>query len=73
MNKLEQVDEFAAFAKMRLERDSSAGIDDLYDQWRQTAFADLDAKAVVASVKDVERGERGIPTEPCIPNLMARF
>ena len=59
MNTLEQIDDFAAFAKTRLGADASANIDELYGEWRRKAFADTDAKAVMASVRDIESGERG--------------
>ena len=58
MTELEpEFDEFAQFAR----RHCSAGvtIDELYDRWRSQVFRDNDASAVMASMRDLEAGERG--------------
>lgn len=61
MNTVNQINEFASFALGRLQTQNQASIDDLYLEWRTEAFRDIDAAAVMASVRDIEAGERGRP------------
>ncbi len=63
MNTLDQINDFSAFAKSRLGSGEQVDIDQLYDEWRIQAFADIDALAVQASVGDLENGERGEPLD----------
>ncbi len=66
MNTLDQINDFSAFAKSRLGRGDQVdqvGIDQLYDEWRSKAFADMDSLAIRASVRDLESGERGEPVD----------
>ncbi len=68
----ELIDDFSIFAKARLGVDACASIDELYDEWRQKAFRDLDAAAIAASLRDVERGERGEPVETFLADFEER-
>ena len=61
MNTLDQINDFSAFAKSRLGSGEQVDIDRLYDEWRSQAFADVDALAIQASMRDLENGERGEP------------
>ena len=63
MNTLDQINDFSAFAKSRLGSGEQVDIDQLYDEWRSKAFAEIDALAIKASVRDLENGERGEPVE----------
>lgn len=63
MTTIQPIDDFLSFAKSALGKDDSVSIDELYGQWRSQAFKDVDAKAVAASVRDLESGERGEPLE----------
>ena len=63
MNTLDQINDFSAFAKSRLGNGEQVDIDRLYDEWRTQAFADVDALAMRASVRDLENGERGEPLD----------
>ena len=59
MSTIEQINDFAAFARSQAADDGSASIDDLYSQWRDRQCRDVDAAAVAASLSDLEAGERG--------------
>lgn len=61
MTTIDQVNDFSAFAADRLNGLSEASIDELYEEWRAKAFREIDARAVMASVRDLEAGERGQP------------
>lgn len=61
MATIDQVNDFSAFATNRLNGLSGASIDELYEEWRAKAFHEIDARAVMASVRDFEAGERGRP------------
>ena len=63
MNTLDQINDFSAFAKSRLGSGEQVNIDQLYDEWRSKAFADVDALAIQASIRDLENGERGEPID----------
>lgn len=63
MTTIDQIDDFAQFAKRLLAGGHNLTIDDLYDQWRRQALKDTDRLAVQASLRDVEKGERGQPVE----------
>ena len=63
MTTVEQIDDFAEFAKHQLVSGHDHSIDELYDQWRRLAFRDTDAQAVQASLRDLENGERGQPVD----------
>lgn len=55
----DQIDSFSDFAKATVSAGESASIDELYSRWRATINRDVDAAAVMASVRDIEAGERG--------------
>lgn len=64
----ELIESFRSFALQRLGReDGDLSIDELYDCWRQENTDDEQARedllAVQASLRDMERGERGRPLE----------
>ncbi|MEQ8848602.1 hypothetical protein [Botrimarina sp.] len=61
MDTASQITDFANFAMSQLQAQRKASIDDLYLEWRTEVFRDVDAAAVMASVRDVEAGERGRP------------
>lgn len=69
MTASEMLDDFVAFAKQQLEEDANASIDELYADWRAKSVSELDAQAILASVQDLENGERGVPLE----DFLARF
>ena len=69
MNTLDQINDFSAFAKSRLDSGEQVDIDQLYDEWRSKAFADIDALAIQASVRDLENGERGEPLDEFLANF----
>lgn len=62
MNTLDLLNDFSTYAKSRLSGEQ-VDIDQLYDEWRRQAFADVDALAVRASVRDLDSGERGEPLD----------
>ena len=59
MTVTDQIEDFARFARSRLADGGQRSIDELYAEWRQQAFKDIDAAAIKASVRDLENGERG--------------
>ena len=69
MNTLDQIDDFTAFAKSRLGSGAQVDIDQLYDEWRSKAFADIDALAIQASIRDLENGERGESLDDFLANF----
>ena len=69
MSTLDQINDFSAFAKSRLGSGEQVDIDQLYDEWRSKAFADIDALAIKASVRDLEKGERGEPLDEFLANF----
>jgi hypothetical protein len=69
MNTLDQINDFSAFAKSRLGSGEQVDIDQLYDEWRSKAFADIDALAIQASVRDLENDERGEPLDEFLANF----
>jgi len=55
-----ELDSFTRFARQRIEAAGGAvSMDDLYDQWREGHSASEDASAVLAALRDMERGEKG--------------
>ena len=63
MSTLDSLHEFSAFASERLAESSDPTIDELYEEWRSKKFEEIDAVAVMASVRDLESGERGQPLD----------
>jgi hypothetical protein len=61
MSTSELVHDFSNFAAGRLTGATEPSIDELYEEWRSKAFQEVDAAAVMASVRDLEAGERGRP------------
>jgi len=59
----EKIDDFTTFAKSQVSKEENVSIDTLYDRWRELAFREEDALAVLASLRDLENGERGQPVE----------
>ena len=59
METINQIEDFAAFAKGQIDAGQDRSIDDLFDEWRQRASRETDALAVQASIRDLENGERG--------------
>jgi len=59
MTTIDQIEDFATFARSQLVAGQELSIDDLYHQWRQQIFKDTDALAVQASLRDFQNGERG--------------
>jgi hypothetical protein len=63
MTTIDQIDEFSVFAKERLGSEPDRSMDELYEEWRRRAFKDVDALAILASLRDLKNGERGQPVE----------
>jgi len=63
METINQIEDFAMFAKDQLDASQDRTIEDLFEQWRQHAFRDTDSLAVRASIRDLENGERGEPLD----------
>lgn len=61
MATIDLVNDFSAFAASRLLGSAEPSIDELYEAWRTEAFREIDARAVMASVRDLEAGDRGQP------------
>jgi len=61
MTTIDQIEDFATFARNQLGSGQEHSIDDLYHQWRQHLFKDSDVLAVQASLRDLQNGERGQP------------
>lgn len=58
---MDQLHDFSAFAASRLSGSQEPTIDQLYEEWRSKVFREIDGRAVMASVRDLEAGERGQP------------
>lgn len=60
---LNQVDEFRAFVLGRARLGEQLSIDELYDEWRvrnpSSSELNANAKAIDASLKDLDSGEQG--------------
>jgi predicted NAD-dependent protein-ADP-ribosyltransferase YbiA (DUF1768 family) len=69
MSTSELVNDFSKFAAVRLSGTTQPSIDELYEEWRASTFQDIDAAAVMASVRDLEAGERGRP----VSEFLAEF
>ena len=72
MSIIDQIEDFSAFAKTRIQGNQDVSIDELYGQWRDQAFASVDAHAVAASIRDIEQGERGEPLEEFLADFDAK-
>lgn len=59
MASIEQdLESFTQFAKRKIESgESAASMDELFVEWRRQRIAAEDAAAVLASLRDMERGE----------------
>ncbi len=61
---IDQVEQFRSFVLDRLGRGGSdSSIDELYDEWRihnpSPSELESDSKAIAASLRDLDRGDRG--------------
>jgi len=57
---LEQLQAFTEYARARIDAGANPeSIDELYDEWRTSELASVDARAVAASLRDMEQGETG--------------
>lgn len=54
-----EIEQFTAFAKANDARAES--LDELFDHWREQSLAETDARAIAASLRDMETGETGRP------------
>ena len=74
MASIEQdLDSFTQFAKQKIASgETTASMDDLFEQWRQQRIAAEDAAAVLESVRDLERGERGVDFETFVEEFSKR-
>ena len=72
MSIIDQIEDFSAFAKTRIQGNQDVSIDELYGQWRDQAFASVDAHAVAASIRDIEQGERGEPLDEFLADFDAK-
>ncbi len=72
MATLDHLNDFSAFAAGRLNGHAEPSIDELYEEWRAKAFADIDGRAVMASVRDLEAGERGQPLDEFLAEFDAK-
>jgi anthranilate phosphoribosyltransferase len=56
----QDLESFTQFARQRIQAEGPAlSMDELYDQWRERHSAPEDAAAILASVRDMEKGETG--------------
>lgn len=70
MTTLQQIDDFANFARQLAEAEGEhVPMDDLYDRWREQAYRDEDRAAVLASIRDFENGDRGRPVQEFLADL----
>jgi len=73
MTTMQQLDEFSRFAKQLVEREGEQlPLDAVFDRWHQEAFRQDDLARIRASVKDYERGERGIALDKYLSEFDAR-
>ena len=75
---LDQLHSFQAYATARLQTGGAQlELDDLLDEWKSQYTEDQtghdDALAVSASLRDIERGERGALVEDVIADLKTRY
>ena len=72
----ELIENFRTFALERLGRGADLSVDELYDSWRQEnpdeEQASEDLLAVKASLRDMDRGERGRPFDEFARDFRAR-
>jgi hypothetical protein len=56
----QELESFARFAKAKIDRGETAlSIDVLFDAWRLQHPSEEDALAIRASIRDMEKGEKG--------------
>lgn len=74
MASIEQdLESFTQFAKRKIASGESAvSMDELFVQWRRQRMAAEDAAAVLASLRDMERGERGVDFETFVEEFSKR-
>ena len=75
---LDQLHSFQVYAAARLQAGGAQlDLDDLLDEWKsqhaQVQTGHDDALAVSASLRDIARGERGVPVEVLIADLKERY
>jgi hypothetical protein len=59
-----EIDSFARFAKGELaRRGEGVSLEELFDQWRIRHPPAEDARAIQASIRDMEQGEAGRPLD----------
>lgn len=70
MTTLEQLDDFARFAKAVVEKEGAElPLEVVFQRWNQGAWSEEDLVRIQASVRDYQNGERGEPLE----DFLARF
>lgn len=56
----QELESFTQFARQKIQAGGpDVSMDELYDQWREAHFASEDAAAILASIRDMEQGEKG--------------
>ncbi|MEQ8211818.1 MAG: hypothetical protein RH917_18620 [Lacipirellulaceae bacterium] len=72
MSTIEQISDFTKFAMTVAEQEGSdISLDVIYDRWREEAYRDEDARAILAAARDYENGERGELVEDVLAELRA--
>lgn len=73
MASIEQIQDFNRFVEQLPDAEREhLSMDEIYDRWRQLAFADEDVAAVRKSLDDFEAGERGEPAEDVLAEFRAK-
>ena len=56
----QELESFTQFARQRIQTGGAVvSMDELYEQWRDSHFAQEDAAAILASLRDMETGQTG--------------